>query len=317
MKASVTPLARRAAHALLRAGGVAAGVVVIAFLLVRLIPGDAATALLGSRATPTAVAQLRERLGLDEPLPAQFWHFLSRLVTHGDTGTSLVNGVPTRELILARLEPTLWLVAFATVFAVALSVPLALWAATHRDGLADHVVRILTTAGIAMPAFWTGLLLILLFSVRLGWFPVGGVRDGYPTSIVLPALTAAIAIVPVLVRSLRAELVEVLRADFVATLRAAGLPERRILARHVLRNAALPALVLVGTNISYLLGGALIVEKVFALPGLGDLMFDAIGSRDLPVIQGVVIYTALAVVLVTLVTDHLAAVLDPRLRRAA
>lgn len=317
MRASVTPLARRAGHALLRAGGVAAGVVVIAFLLVRLIPGDAATALLGSRATPTTVARLRDRLGLDESVPVQFWHFLTRLVTHADTGASLVNGVPARELILARLEPTLYLVTFATLFAVVLSVPLALWAATHRDGPADHAVRILTMAGIAMPAFWTGLLLILLFSVRLGWFPVGGVRDGYPTSIVLPALTAAIAIVPVLVRSLRAELVEVLRADFVATLRAAGVPQRRILLRHVLRNAALPALVLVGTNISYLLGGALIVEKVFAVPGLGDLMFDAIGSRDLPVIQGVVIYTALAVVLVTLVTDHAAAVLDPRLRRAA
>lgn len=316
MRPTVTPLVRRAGHALLRAGGVTAGVVVIAFLLVRLIPGDAATALLGSRATPRSVAELRARLGLDDSLAVQFWHFLTRLVTRGDTGTSLVNGLPARDLILARLEPTLWLVALATVFAVALSVPLALWAATHRDGFADHAVRVLTTAGIAMPAFWTGLLLILAFAVRLGWFPVGGVRDGYPVSVVLPALTTAIAIVPVLVRSLRAELVEVLRADFVATLRAAGLPERRILVHHVLRNAALPAFVLVGTNVSYLLGGALVVERVFALPGLGDLMFDSIGSRDLPVIQGLVIYTALTVVLVTLVTDHLAAVLDPRLRRS-
>lgn len=312
MTAPATPPARRAGRTVLRAGGVAAGVVVIAFLLLRLVPGDVATALLGSRATPEAVADLRDRLRLDDPLPVQLWSFLTRLVTEGDTGPSLVSGVPTRDLLLARVGPTLLVVLLATVVAVLLAVPLALRAATHRDGVVDHAVRVLTTAGMAMPAFWTGLLLILLFAVRLGWFPVGGDRAGYPASAVLPAVTAGLAIVPVLVRSLRTQLVETLEADFVATLRAAGLPERRILARHVLRSSALPALVLVGTQVSYLIGGTLVVEKVFALPGLGTLMFEAIGDRDLPVIQGVVIWTALSVVVVTLLTDLAAARIDPR-----
>lgn len=310
------PAVRSAASAVGRVAGVAAAVTVLTFLLVHLIPGDAATALLGSRATPQAVAEVRSELGLDLPVVEQLVRFVTTVATQGDTGDSLVNGVSARELVVTRAPLTLGLVALAALFAVAAAVPLALVAALRRGRLADHLVRVVTTVGIALPAFWAGLLLIALFAVNLGWFPVGGVRAGLPRSLVLPAVTAALPIVPVLVRSLRLQLLQTLTSDWVAALHAAGLPPRRVVV-HVLRASALPALVLVGMNVAYLVGGAVVVENVFALPGVGDLMFDAIGTRDLPVVQAVVLYSAFGVIVVTTLTDLLTRVLDPRTRVAA
>jgi len=289
---------------------------VATFFLLRLVPGDPAEAILGDRATDDAVAALRVQLGLDKPLAQQFFEFAAQVFLHFDTGDSLIYGTSTRDLVMARIGVSLTIVALAVLFSVVIAVPLALLAATHKDGIADHLVRIIPAVGLAMPIFWLGLILIIIFSVNLRWLPVGGTNSGF-ASFVLPALAVSIAIVPPIVRSLRAQLLEVLDADFVATARAARLPRWRILVFHVLRNAALPTLTLFGLNVAYLVGGTLVVERVFAINGLGALMFEAIGNRDFPVVQGIALTCAIIVVIVTLATDFAVHRLDPRTRRAS
>lgn len=297
---------------LLRAGLVAVGVVLVTFVLLQIVPGDVATALLGSRATPEAVAELRAELGLDRPLYVQFGAFLGQIFS-ADGGISLVNGVPARTMISARAGVTLAIVALAILFAVVISTALAVIAAANHNRMPDQIVRVLSTMTLAIPAFLVGMLLILFFGVQLRWFPVGGTTDGI-RSLLLPALTAALAIVPVLTRSLRVQLLEVASSDFIAAARSAGMSERRVTMAYLLPNASIPALTLVGLNFAYLVGGTFVVEKVFAIPGLGALMFDSISNRDVPVIQGIVIYTALLVVVINLATDALVRVIDPRRR---
>lgn len=295
------------------------GVVIAVFFLLRMVPGDPAAMILGERATPESIAALREQLGLDLPLWQQFVAFVTQVFTQFDTGDSLVSGVSTRELVFDRAPVSLGIVAFAVLLAIVIAVPLAIAAARGKDGWIDHIVRVLPTVGMGMPLFWIGLLLIILFAVHLGWFPVGGVESGPGEpirSLFLPALAVALGMAPPLIRSLRAQLLEVFDADFVTTLQAAHIPERRILSRHILRNAALPTLTLLSVNTAYLVGGTLVVEKVFGINGLGTLLFQSIGSRDFPVVQGVALFCAIVVVGVTAVTGLLAALLDPRLRVA-
>ncbi|UOR00988.1 ABC transporter permease [Leucobacter allii] len=311
--------AAAAGRALARVVPVVLGVVIAVFFLLRLVPGDPAAMILGERATPEALAALRAELGLDQPLWRQFSDFLWGVVTRFDTGDSLVSGVPTRELILAKAPISLGLVVFAVGLAVVIAVPLALAAALRKDGWADHVVRVLPAVFMGMPLFWIGLLLIIVFAVQLQWLPVGGVGSGPGEplrSLVLPALAVALGLAPPLVRSLRAQLLEVLQSDFVTTLRAARIPERTIIWRHVVRGAALPALTLLSVNTAYLIGGTLVVEQVFGINGLGTLLFQSIGSRDFPVVQGIALACALLVVLVTGLAGAASAALDPRLRRA-
>lgn len=296
---------------------VAVGVVVVVFFLLRLVPGDPARAILGDTASQASVDALRTSLGLDQPLWRQFVDFVVQLVTRFDTGDSLVYHESTRALILERAPLSLGIVLLAVLLTVLVVVPLAVAAASNKDGIIDQVVRIIPTVGMGMPTFWIGLLLILLFAVTLRWFPVGGVGTGPGDplrSLVLPAVAVAIATAPPLIRSLRAQLLDVMDADFVTTLRAARVPARRIRYRHILRNAAVPTLNLLGVNIAYLIGGTLVVEKVFAINGIGMLLFTSISSRDFPVVQGVALYCAFFVVLVTLVVDGLSAAIDPRLR---
>lgn len=309
---------------LLRVAGtvlpVMVGVVTAVFFLLRLVPGDPAVMILGDRATPSAIADLRKQLGLDLPLWQQYLDFVWGILSRGDTGDSLITGVATGELIASRAPVSLGIVALALVFVLAITVPLALAAAGHKDGWIDQLVRILPTITMGMPLFWIGLLLIIVFAVNLGWFPVGGI--GAPgsapfeplRSLVLPSLAIAVGMAPPLIRSLRAQLLEVTEADFVTTLRAAKVPERTIRWRHVLRGAALPTLNLMSVNIAYLIGGTLVVEKVFGINGLGTLLFQSISSRDFPVVQGIALYCAVLVVLVTLAAQLLSALIDPRLR---
>lgn len=295
------------------------GVVVAVFFLLRLVPGDPAAMILGDRATPESVAALRAELGLDQTLWNQFVAFLTQVVTQFDTGNSLVTGQPTRDMILAKAPVSLGIVLLAVLFAVLIAVPLALLAALRKDGWIDHIIRVLPTIGMGMPLFWIGLLLIILFAVELGWFPVGdvGTGPGEPLrSLFLPALAVALSMSPPLIRSLRTQLIEVLGADFVTTLRAARIPERRVVTRHVLRGAALPAFTLLSVNTAYLIGGTLVVEKVFGINGIGTLLFTSISNRDFPVVQGIALYCAIAVVLVTTLAGVLSALLDPRLRVA-
>jgi peptide/nickel transport system permease protein len=198
-----------------------------------------------------------------------------------------------------------------------LAVPLAVIAATHRDGLADQLVRLVPLVGLAIPSFWLGLLLLIVFGLDLGWLPIGGYGTTWSEhlrSLVLPALTLALGVLPLLVRSLRAGMLDVLDADYVATARAKGLPERRVLIRHVARTALIPAFNLLGVSVAFLVGGTIVVERVFALPGLGAFMLTEISDRDFPVVQGIVIVFALLVVFVNLVTDLITARLDPRIQ---
>ena len=296
------------------------GVVTAVFFLLRLVPGDPAVMVLGDRATPEAIAELRDALGLNQSLWRQYLDFLGGILSRGDTGDSLLTGVPTAELVWSRAPVSLGIVGLSLLLVVAIAVPLALAAAGRRDGVIDQLVRVIPTVTLGMPLFWIGLLLIIVFAVNLGWFPVGGV--GAPgsapfeplRSLVLPALAVALGMAPPLIRSLRAQLLEVTEAEFVTTLRAARISERRILWRHILRGAALPTLNLLSVNLAYLIGGTLVVEKVFGINGLGTLLFQSISNRDFPVVQAVALYCAAAVVLVTLAAQLLSALIDPRLR---
>jgi peptide/nickel transport system permease protein len=262
------------------------------------------------------VADLHHRWGLDRSLPEQYWLFAKHLA-HGDTGPSLVYDQSSRSLIVARIAPTALLLAMAAIPAAVLAVPLAVLAATHRDGVADQLVRLVPLVGLAIPSFWLGLLLLIVFGLDLGWLPIGGYGASageHLQSLLLPALTLALGVLPLLVRSLRAGMLEVLDADYVATARAKGLSERRVLTRHVARTALIPAFNLLGVSVAFLVGGTIVVERVFALPGLGAFMLTEISDRDFPVVQGIVIVFALLVVLVNLVTDLVTARLDPRIQ---
>jgi peptide/nickel transport system permease protein len=293
---------------------VAVGVTIIVFFMIHLIPGDPARTILGIHATPKAIAILHQEWGLNRPLVSQYWLFLDRLV-HGNLGQSLIYGVPARTLIWQRLPATLWLIVYATVIAVVISVPLAMIAASRKDALRDQVVRAVPLVGLGMPTFWVGFLLIYGFGIKIKAFPVGGYGKGVSGHLYymfLPALTVAIALSPVVIRSLRASMLNVLGADYITTARSKGVPGRRLFVRHVLRNAVIPAVTVLGINIGFLIGGTVIVENVFAIPGVGQLMINSIFQRDFPVVQGVTLVFGVLVVLINLLADMAYATLDPR-----
>jgi peptide/nickel transport system permease protein len=295
---------------------VALGVTILVFFMVHLIPGDPARTMLGARATDQSVAQLRHEWGLDRPLMEQYWLFMKRLA-QGDLGDSLFYDTPVLSLIFERVWPTVWLLAYATVLALLISVPLATLAATRKDGSVDQLVRAIPLFGLGMPPFWIGIVLILLLGLRVPLFPVGGYGDdflGHLYSMFLPGLTVALFLTPILIRSLRASLLTVLESDYITTARSKGIPERQVLLRHAVRNAIISTVTVLGVNIAFLVGGTLVVEKVFALPGIGALMVDSIFNRDFPVVQGVTLVFAVLVVLVYLITDVVHSLLDPRVR---
>src|SRR5436190_479298 len=305
------------ARRLLHLVPVALGVTILVFFMIHLVPGDPARTMLGVHATPDKVAALHKEWGLDESLPQQYVKFMQRLF-HGDLGDSLFYRVPARELIIDRLPVTLWLIAYGTGLSILIALPLSAIAASRRDGVRDQVVRVVPLVGLGFPSFWVGIMLLLAFALNTGRvFPVGGYGTGFAghvRSMFLPALTVAIAISPILIRSLRASLLNVLESDYITTARSKGLPERRVLIRHALRNAVISTVAVLGVNIGYLIGGTLIIEQVFALPGVGQLMINSIFTRDFPVVQGVALVFAILVVLVYLITDVVHSMLDPRVR---
>ncbi len=304
------------ARRLLQLVPVAVGVTIIVFFMIHLIPGDPARTILGIHATPKAIAELHREWGLNRPLVSQYWLFLDRLV-HGNLGQSLIYGVSASSLILQHLPATLFLIVYATVLAIGISVPLAMLAASKRNGLRDQVVRAVPLFGLGMPPFWVGFLLIDAFAVHWRIFPVSGYGTsfgGHLVSLFLPSLTVAIALAPVVIRSLRASMLSVLGADYITTARSKGVPGRRLFIRHVLRNAIIPAITVLGINIGFLIGGTVIIENVFAIPGVGQLMINSIFQRDFPVVQGVTLVFAVLVVLINLLTDVGYALLDPRVR---
>lgn len=290
------------------------GISVIVFLLIHLVPGDPARTLLGVHATPEGIAALHKQFGLDEPLWRQYLSFLGRLL-HGDLGKSFFYDSGVFSLVMGRLPATVWLLVAATILTVLISVPLAVVAASRRGGLADQLIRAVPLVGLGMPGFWLGIMLILLLALKAGLFPVSGFGDTplqHLQSIVLPGLTVALALTPILTRSLRASMISVLDSDYIVTARAKGLSHRRVIVSHTLRNAAVSSVVVLGVNIAYLISSTLVIERVFALPGLGTLMLDAIFNRDFAVVQGATLVYAVLVVIVNLLTDLAHSALDPR-----
>ncbi len=292
-------------------------IAVVVFLLVRLLPGDPASAMLGDRARDADVARINHDLGLDKPLAIQFLYFLKAVAT-GDLGTSITLKLPVTTLIAQRVPVTLLLTAMSAVIAVVLALPLAFLSALRRGKEADVVIRGVFQVGLSMPVFYLGLVLLTVFGARLGWFPVGGYGTGLADHLYhlfLPALTLALSLSAVLMRNLRAAIIAVVGAEYVDFARAKGLRARTVMLRHVLRNALISTVTLFGLSVGTLLGGAVVTETVFAIPGAGRLMIDSIYGRDYPVVQGMTLALAVLVSVTFLLTDILQASLDPRVKR--
>lgn len=290
------------------------GILVVVFLMVRLIPGDPARIMLGTHATPESLAALRAQLGLDAPMWQQFVVFTGT-VLEGNLGISLVYRRPVINVILERLPPTLFLVAYATVFSLVITIPLSLWAALQQNQLPDRCVRVASTITLSMPSFWLGLNLLILFAVRIPLFPVAGYGNNFLDRLwhlFLPSVTITLMLAPMLIRSLRSGLIDVLKAPYVEFAHAKGVSERRVLQHHVLRNALISTVTILGLNIGWLVGGTVVIETVFSIPGLGSLMVSSIYARDYPVIQGVTMVFALLVISINLLTDIIYSILDPR-----
>ena len=291
----------------------------LVFVVVRVLPGDPAAIIMGTEGSREATERLRESLGLNQPLAVQYFAWLGGAV-HGDLGRSLQYDLPVGELITSRLSVTLPLALMAAAFMIAAAVPLGLYAATHHRRTGDYVTMVVSQLGISIPQFWAGLLLILLFSVSLGWVRSGGF-EGWSggvgaalRSLLLPAVALGLFQAAVLVRATRSAVLDVLREDYVRTARAKGLSERGVIGRHTLRNAMIPIVTVAGVQLGQLLAGAIVLESVFALPGLGRLALGAITARDLPVVQGVALFIASTIVLINFAVDLLYGVLDPRIR---
>jgi peptide/nickel transport system permease protein len=290
------------------------GVTIVIFSMVHFLPGDPAAILLGDRATVQNVADLHEQLGLNRPLPEQYWLFVSGLV-RGQMGTSLMFRQPVSDLVLSRVPISLSLAVYAMGLSAVFTLIFGLVAAVNQGRWHDQAIRVVFLVILTTPNFWFGILLILLLSLWLHWFPVAGFGETFQEHVwylFLPALTLALQLSAVLIRNLRSQVIHTLRSDFVRTARAKGLPERMLLLQHVLRNALLSTLTIFGLQFGFLVGGALVIETVFAVPGIGQLLFTSITSRDYPVVQAITIVSAIMVIVVNLIVDLLYSFLDPR-----
>jgi peptide/nickel transport system permease protein len=274
---------------------------------------------MGTEGSPEATARLRESMGLNRPVAVQYVDWLGRTV-RGDLGVSIQYDVPVGQLIVSRLPVTLPLTGLAAIFMIAIALPLGLFAATRHRRVGDYLAMVVSQLGIAVPSFWAGLLLILLFSVQLGWVQSGGFAgwsDGvWPAlrSLLLPAIALGFFQAAVLVRATRSAVLDVLGEEYVRTARAKGVAEVLVIVKHTLRNAMIPIVTVAGLQLGQLMAGSIILESVFALPGLGRLALGAITARDLPVVQGVTLFVASSIVLINFVVDLAYVVLDPRIR---
>jgi peptide/nickel transport system permease protein len=294
-------------------------VALFVFLMLRLTPGDPAAIIAGPTATGDDIAQIRGRLGLDEPLVTQFFGWLGRTLT-GDFGESFFYKKTVSSLILDRLEPTLALATFTIILATLVAVPLGTLAAYRQGSWVDRLVMAFSVMGFSVPVFVIGYLMIYVFSIQLGWFPVQGYQrladgfGGFLHRLVLPACTLAVIYVALIARMTRTSVLEVLNEDYVRTARAKGLPNRKVIVGHALRNAAVPIVTVIGIGIALLIGGVVVTESVFNIPGLGRLTVDAVLARDYPTVQAVILLFSVAYVGVNLAIDLLYTVLDPRIR---
>jgi peptide/nickel transport system permease protein len=312
---------------------------VLVFGFVHLIPGDPAVTMLGERATPEKVAEVRARLGLDRPIHEQYLIYI-RKVLRGDLGVSIVRGDPVLTDLLRRFPATVELASAAMVLALLLGIPIGIVSAVWRRSLADSLSRVWALAGVSMPIFWLGVMLAWVFGVELGWLPTGArldsVADYEPVThfvlldamlqrdwgmardalrhLVLPAVALATIPLAIIARMTRASMLEVLSRDYIRTADAKGLPRQAVVLRHALRNALLPVLTVIGLQVGSLLAGAILTETIFSWPGIGRWVYEAIESRDYPIVQGASLFVGAVVVVVNLLTDLLYAAVDPRIK---
>ena len=298
---------------------VALAVAIFVFLLLRLSPGDPAVLIAGENATDADIAQMRTMLGLDLPIWQQFIIWMEQLA-RGDLGRSVASNVPVTQLIAQSLEPTVSLAVTTMVFSVSLAIPLGIFAACRAGTATDRAVMILSVVSFSFPVFFTGYLLVWLVSIKWGLLPVQGfasIRQGlgpFLRHITLPTVVLGLAYLALLTRMTRASMLEVMKQDYIRTARAKGLPQRTVLFVHALKNAAVPIVTTAGVGFALLIGGAVITEAVFAIPGLGRLTVDAIATQDYPVIQGLILFFSLVYVLLNLLIDLSYGALDPRIR---
>ncbi|MCV7218412.1 ABC transporter permease [Mycobacterium crocinum] len=295
------------------------GVLVVVFALVHLVPGDPVRIALGTRYTPEAYQALRSASGLDRPLITQFFSYAGSALT-GDLGVSFRNGEPVTATLLERLPATVSLAVVGILIALLIALPAGIYSALHRGRAGDGIVRVASQFGVSIPDFWMGILLIGLFASTLGWLPTSGYRPllsdpgGWLRHIVLPGLTVGLVAGAIMTRYVRSAVLEVAEAGYVRTARSKGLAPAVVTSRHIVRNALVPVLTITGIQLATILGGVIVVEVVFAWPGLGRLTYNAVAARDYPLIQGAVLLIAALFLLINLIVDVLYAVVDPRIR---
>ena len=288
------------------------------FILIHLVPGDPIRIMVGGKAPEAVVKNIDHQLGLDRPLPEQYVTFVGH-AARGDLGESIVLRRPVSSVVGERIGPSLFLLGYGTLIGIVLAVPLGIASARWRNRLPDHLTRLLTLVAFAMPPFWLGLILVRKFSLDLGWFPVSGYGTGFLGHVyhlTLPALTIGLFLASMLIRSLRASLIDIFGTEYIEAVRARGASEARVVLKHSLRNALISTITVLTVNLGFLIGGAVIVEKVFDIPGMGQLLVDSIFTRDFPVVQGLTLVFGVLVVMLNLTADLAYAAIDPRVRLA-
>jgi len=294
------------------------GLAFATFLIIPLVPGDPVRQALGAQASPQQIEEVRDQLGLNDPLPTQFWDYLSNSAT-GQFGDSFVQSSAVSDLVGDRIAPSALLIAYGLLVALLIGVPLAIVAALNPNSVIDHSARLVATLSFAMPLFWLGLVLALVFGLELDIFPVSGYEtgiDGILKTLTLPALALGLALTVFVVRILRSSLLEVLQSDYIDAARARGLSEGRIVAKHAMRNAVMPTVTIMAIQVGFLISGAVVLEQVFQIPGVGSLLVESVERRDYEVVQTLVLLAGATVVFVNLAADVLQAAIDPRVRLA-
>lgn len=321
MRVAPAQMARFLGARLLSSAVVLLGVLIVVFALVHLVPGDPVRLALGTRYTPEAYEALRAASGLDRSLPEQFFSYLAHAVT-GDLGVSFRNGQPVTTTLLQRLPATISLALVGLVVALIISIPAGIFSALREGRVSDVIVRLSSQLGVSIPDFWLGMLLISLFSVTLGLLPASGYvafaddPAGWLRQVTLPGVTVGLVAGAIMTRYIRAAVIDVASSGYIRTAVSKGLPRRVVVSRHIVRGALVPVLTIAGIQLATILGGVIVVEVVFAWPGLGRLVYDAVAARDYPLIQGAVLLVAVMFIVVNLIVDVLYAVVDPRIRAA-
>lgn len=291
------------------------GITIVAFLFIKLLPGDPLQIMTMGKATPEMIAAERARLGLDKPLVVQYWYFLVSIL-HGDLGMSIIMNTPVMTVLLKRLSATLFLVGYGAFMGLVITMPLAFISVLRSDRPADSGIRVGGMIFLGMPSFWLGLLFMLLFGLKLKWFPISGWGEGFIGHLYylfLPALVIGLALAPVLIQSLRESMLNTMQADYIEVARAKGLSPKRVLLKHVLRNAIIPMITILTVKLGWMVSSAVIIETVFSIPGMGSLLVKSVFTRDYPVIQGLTLWFGIIVLFVNLLADLSYAVIDPRI----